>query len=227
MRRLAALLLLGALVAGCGGGAKKSTISVEQIVSGSTAKTAAVKSFHFVLTVEHPPPSSGLSLASAEGDVAVPDRVRADASGTFAGIPLKSELVFVGDRHFFKDPLTQRWRTLDVKTNPIAFFNPAKGVLAVVKQARGLVDDGSETVGGADCYRLKGTVPASALAAFLGTTPSALSVPVELWIGKRDLLLRQVRASGPAAPGEAKDVSRTVSVSRFDEHVTISVPSGQ
>ena len=86
----------------------------------------------------------------------------------------------------------------------MAFFDPAKGVLAVIKGARSVVTIGSEEVGGVASYRLTAKVRAGALTPLLGNSASAELLPVELWIGKGDMLLRRIRLAGPTTSSESK-----------------------
>lgn len=216
---LAGALVGVLLLVACGGGGGGKQPSAAEITSQTTEKTGAVKSFHFTLKVEHAPPSAtGLSLTFAEGDLIVPGRLKAKISGTLSGVPLASELVIIGRRDFIKDPLTRRWRTLDITTSPFAFFDPRKGVLAIVKGARELKTVGSESVGGVDAYHLTGTVPASEVAALLGSASGGGLDPVELWVGKDDLILRRITVQ------ERGGATRAVEVSGFGTRVVIEAP---
>ena len=123
MRVAAALLLVLALPA-CGGNDAPAGPSPQTIVTRSIARTGAQKSFHFKLNVENPPAStSGLSLTFADGDVVVPDRLKAKVAGTFSGIPITSRVVFAGPRQFLENPLTGKWQSFSTETSPIAFFS--------------------------------------------------------------------------------------------------------
>ena len=211
------------LAAGCGG---SSGPSASELVTESVSKTAAVKTFHLVIDVEHvPAPSSGLGLTFVDGDVVVPDRLRGRVGGTFLGVPLSSELVVVGDQYFLKIPFTGKWRKIDVSTLPSAFFDPEQGLLAVIASATDLRRDGSEDVGGVPSYRLKGKVQADSLKPLLNGAEGTQLLPIELWIGKDDMLLRRLRLSGPVSPDEGEDATRTVELSAFDEPVQITAPA--
>jgi len=222
-------LLLGAVLClflvGCGGGDEEPSLSAQEIVDRAVEATGEVGSFHFALDFgDVPLAGSGLRIAKAEGDVVVPDRVRASFSGSFGGIGLESELVIIGGDGFLKDPLTGRWRMLEIGTSPLDYFDPASGVLAVMRSIDDLELAGSDEVGGIEAYRLTGTASARDVSPLLAVPPSDLRVPVELWVGKVDFLLRILRVSGPVAEGEPSDVVRTVDVSGFDEPVEIEKP---
>lgn len=221
---LAAGLLMVMLAAGCGGGA--STPSAAQIIAQSATRTAAVKSFHVVVSVEHvPSPAAGMSIKFLEGDLVVPNRLHAHISGTLQGVSLTTELIAVGTKYFLKDPFTGVWRAVDLATTPMAFFDPAKGVLAVIKGARSAATSGSEEVDGVASYRLTANVRANALTPLLGNPATAELLPVELWIGKPDMLLRRIRLAGPITSSESKAAARTIELSAFGEPVRIVAPT--
>jgi len=223
-RVLAPVALLIVLAAGCGGSPGPSA---SQIVERSATATSALKSFHLLVHIENVPAAkTGVSLTFVDGDVAVPDRVRARVAGTFNAVPLASELIVVGDRHFLKNPFTGAWESASIAMTAVAFFDPAKGVLAVIKNASDLESDGSEAVGGVDCFRLKAKVRGDAVAPLLGNAAAGSKLlPVSLWIGKKDDLLRRVRLSGPIGAGEGAAAVRTVELSKFDQPVQISAPA--
>jgi hypothetical protein len=224
-RRLvpAAALVLVVVAAGCGG---TSGPTAKELVTQSIAATSAVKTFHLAVDIENvPAPRTGLGLTSVDGDVIVPDRLHGRVSGTFLGLSLSTDLVVVGHDYFLKVPFTGKWRKIDVSTLPSAFFDPKKGILAVIDGASDIARDGSEDVGGVPCYRLKGTVQADTLKALLGGAEGTQPLTLELWVGKDDKLLRRLRLTGPVAPNESADSVRTVELSAFDEPVQIVAPS--
>jgi predicted small lipoprotein YifL len=218
VRPLLVLALLATL-AGCGGAAKGPPPA--QIVAAATKATSAEKSFHFVYDEQHGPPSNkGLHLIYADGDVVLPGNVKADVTGTLLGLPLRSTLIVVDGKYYVRNPFTQAWQTVSVATNPVAFFNPAKGVLAVIAGATQLESAGSDKV----AYRVKGKVPVSAITPILGNAASSKLVDVELWIDKQSSRLLRVRISGPVESGDPSNAVRTVDLSNYGKTVLITVP---
>jgi lipoprotein LprG len=217
-------LCVGLLMAGCGGGEKAPPTRV--IVKRGVERTAALRSFHFVLKVAHAPSrSGGLTVTFADGDILVPDRLRARVNGTLSRVPLETTIVSVGDRSFLQDPVTKQWRAFAVGANPAALFDPAKGVLAGIRSATGLEQAGSEQVGGVGTYRLKGRVSASAVAPLVGVESSQRLVRLTIWVGQRDFVLRRLRLEGAVAQSEPTDIVRTVELSKFNESKTIVPPA--
>jgi LppX_LprAFG lipoprotein len=224
-RTVIAALLCAFLFAGCGGGSSDDP-DASEIVAAATEQTAAAESFRFSLEVENVPPAdSGLSLTSADGEVVVPDRLRAEASGTFSRIPIETELVLVGDDDYFLDPLTRQWRRLDVGTSPVELFDPAKGVLGVIENAQDVEYAGEESVRGVPTHHLTGTIEASDAAPLLAVSNATDElVDVELWIGKDDSLLRRIVVRGPVGAGEPDEAARTVELDDFGQEFAIEAP---
>jgi outer membrane lipoprotein-sorting protein len=222
LRSLAVILLAG-LATACGGGEQQP--SAKDIVDRAASATRAQKSFHFVFDEKNGPKSTtGVHLVFAEGDIAVPDKVKADVSGTFQGLPLRSQLVVAGGKYYLKDPFTGKWREVSINTNPIAFFDPAKGVLAVITNATKLELVGSEKVGGADTYHLKGKTTVGSITPLLGNPPGTRLVDVELWVDKETDLLARLRLSGPVEKGDPTGAVRTIEASRYGVAVPIVAP---
>jgi lipoprotein LprG len=217
-------LVLAAAV-GCGGGGGGP--SAEELVRESVDATAAIQSFHFTLDVQGVPrTSAGLQLTAAEGDVLTPDRARADVTGNFAGTPITTQVVAIGDDVWLKNPLSGDWQPIDVSATPLALLDPSQGVLGVMTGITDPTDEGTEELNGVELRKIGGSAPARDVAPLVAVAPSDRDVPVTLWIGEEDRLLRRIEVSGPVADGEPADALRVVEVSRFDEPVTIEAPEG-
>jgi len=223
---VSALAALLATTGGCGGSTTKDQAAGALLQAG-VEKTSAAKSFHFTLDVQNvPKTASGLQLTGAEGDVAVPDRARADVTGNFAGTAIATQIVAMGDEVWLKNPLTGTWQRIDVSTTPIALLDPAKGVLGVMSKVSEPKDAGTEDVDGVALRKISGTASAADVAPLVAVGPSSRKVPVTLWIGEKDHLLRRIEIRGPVAEGEPKDALRVIEISRFDQPVTIERPEG-
>jgi hypothetical protein len=219
------LLVAALAVPGCGGGGGGA--SPDQLVADSVAATKQVKSFHFNLDIENVPASTaGLQLTAAEGDALVPDRVEAQASGRFAGIPLTTELRAIGGTIWIKNPLSGDWQKVDVHTTPAFLLDPRQGVLGVMQAVTGLEKAGSEDVGGVATTRLRGRAAAADVAPLVAVSPGKGQVDMTLWIGDDDKVLRRIQVTGPVAEGEPADASRVVEISRLGEKVTVVPPEG-
>jgi hypothetical protein len=219
------VILLGLLGAACGGGGNEPKQSAAEIVARAATATGAEQRFHFVFDEKNGPRSTkGVHLVFAEGDIAAPGKVKADVSGTFEGLPIHTQLVVAGGKTYLKNPLTGTWQAVDVGTNPVSFFDPARGVLAVIKGARQLTVDGSEKVGDVDAYRLSGKTTVGSISPLLGNPPGTRLVDVELWVDEKTDRLVRLRLIGKVRAEDPADVERTVEVSRYGTVVPIVPP---
>jgi hypothetical protein len=225
--RLVALLgaiVLAGLVGACGGSSQQQP-AAKAVVTRAARATQAESRFHFVFDEKKGPKStSGVHLVFADGDISVPDRLKADVSGTFQGVPLRSSLIVAGGKYFLRNPFTGSWGEVSVKTNPVTFFDPAKGVLAVMKHATRLELVGSDAIAGADAYHLRGKTTVGAIAPLLGNPPGARLVDVELWVDKKTDRLVRLRLSGAVEDGDSAATERTIEISRYGVVVPIAPP---
>ena len=179
-------------------------------------------SFHFRL--EHrtgaTPLGAGFVIDEAEGEVVKPDKISARFTGSFGGFAIKSGLINLGDSSYMTNPLTGKWERVPPEVSPLGFFNPSRGIGAIMSQ----VVQPSLLSAKGDAYRLKGRLPAEALASLLGTTVKGSTVAVEFTLEADGLYLLQAIIDGRVTPTEEDGVVRVITLSRFDEPVDIKAP---
>lgn len=233
MATLRASLALAAclLLAACAGpGASQATptpaLTEQQIADKAVQALSAVSSFHFDLTTDTggKPAGSSFSLVSAAGDAVRPDKLAATIQAAVGGFTAKLQYISVGDKHFMTDPISRQWTAVPPQFNTIAVFSPEQGAPAIVKSMRDLKKQGTEKVDGVDCYHLTGTTQGDVLQALLGASAPG-QLKAEVWIGTSDFLARQIKIVGVIFQGDPDGTVRTLKLSKFNEHVTISAPT--
>src|SRR5437660_12634662 len=73
------LFTLLLLLAACGGSDNTSVPDAHQLISKAQAAIKAVTAYHFKLTTDHPGTGATLTILKAEGDIAVPDKLKTNA----------------------------------------------------------------------------------------------------------------------------------------------------
>ena len=182
-------------------------------------------SFHFHLHHE----AGGTELMpqfvidEAEGDVVSPDQISISFSGSFAArFAIEASLITLGAYSYMTNPLTGQWEAVATGVSPLGFFSPTRGIDAIMSQVEQLYL--LENGGRQETYRLGGTVAAEALASLLGPTLEGVDVRAELTIDADSLYLLQVRVLGRVIPSDAEDIVRVITLSAFDEPVSIEAP---
>jgi hypothetical protein len=227
------MLLAGlALAAACGGGGEKAAPTpatlppADELLPKVVERVGAVKSFHFRLEHENglSPMPLGLKLKTAEGDVQVPDRMKAKLEADVAGALLRVEVVGIGEEGWMTNPFSHEWQPLPAGTTISAIFDPAAGIQAVAGSLQDVRVVGVEKVGGDNTYLLEGQIDSGVLKAAVPIAEPGLTVNVKVWVGVDDYNIRQVRLEGPFASGEPENIVRILILSNFDEPVSIEPP---
>jgi len=224
----ATLLLLALLLAVCGGDEEApppaDIPAPDTILEGAAARMQQVQSFHFVLDHENGATQivGGIDMTSAEGDLVAPDQMQATIEGSLGPLDFDTGLVILGEDAWLQNPVTQRWDSEDITIDQV--FDPREGVVALMHAARSPRVTAIEEVDGADSYRIEATLDSGDLTLLPGDPQPGREVPTTAWIGVDDQLVRKVELRGPVASGESDDLVRRLTLSRFDEDVSIAPP---
>lgn len=225
VRRTRACLLVLALALLAGACGQTAQLPPDQIMNKTIPAMQAANSFHFTLdTSKIQKPMPGLFLTKAEGDVVKPDKLAGSVSALYSGVPINVKVVVDGTSQYMTDPASARWGAMPAYFDVAQFFNPSKGISDILSNVKGLANDGTENVGGVDTYRLKATVPTSALKSLSSEITAQGDVTATLWVGSGDFLLRQVRLQGPLINGEPSDIMRTITIKDYNKPVNIETP---
>ncbi len=198
----------------------------EAVLARSGEVMAALESFHFRLSHRSgsTPLLLNLAITEAEGDVVKPDRLSLDLSGAFGNLAVRASLIAIGDTTYMTNPITGGWETAAAGVSPLGFFDPGKGVAAMMSSIQ-QPSLAQEAQGGQQVYRIRGKLAADALAPLLGTTVQGSTVDVELAIDTQRLYLLEAVVAGRVTPAEADGVVRVITLSRFNEPITIEPPT--
>ena len=203
-----------------------TSLDAEAILKQSGQVMQAMESFHFRLSHEKGSMelSPGLLIHEVEGDVMNPDELSVSFTGVYGtGFAVKARLISLGDNSYMTNPLTGQWQAMASSVSPLDFFNPGWGIAAMMLRV-GQASPLGEKRDKKGVYRMSGDLPAEALAPLLGPTLKDTSVRVELTIDTNDLYLLEARFSGRVIPTDIDGVVRVITVSAFNEPVTIKAP---
>ena len=210
------------------GGSDSPPVAVDdpaRILEASVAAVEDVDSFHFTLEHENgsTPMPLNLELVSAEGDVAVPDRLKAEIRAKAASLNVRLDVIGIGEDTWVTNPFSRRWERLPgAALRDIA--NPAALVEALVASLQDVRIDGRSEVDGVSTYHLKGSLDSGMLAEALPIAEPGHTASVDLYVAEDDSLPRRARIAGRLSNADTENIVRLVDFSRYNEPVTIEAP---
>ncbi|HEX6542463.1 MAG TPA: LppX_LprAFG lipoprotein [Ktedonobacterales bacterium] len=221
------ILLASFVLAGCN---QVSLPSAATLLAGAQQHFNDAKSFHFVMTADHLGPKqdgdpSLSSLSAAEGDVQRPDKLSANGTIDFGGLAVSTQLVIIGQKAWYQNPLNGAWEEDDSYAGFVSLFDPAKGLGVAITSLRNisLPSDGSSN--GTPCWKITGDVDTATLGALMGEAANAAKAPrATICIGKSDGRLYSVVLTGQLVKGDVDKTTRTFVISKYDTPVNIQPP---
>ena len=204
--------------------------TTQQLLTALQKNFRAVNSFHVVLQVQNPGQVTAdqVQIRNANGDVVMPDKVKAQATVMLSGQSVSVNLISVGDSQFITDPITGQWRVIKGVLDPRTLTNPDTGIISLVGKVQNVSQPVSDTVNAIPCWRISGQLDAKTLAFFTGGgVPAGMMLQTIAYIGKGDSLPYRVSVVGMAAVGDTAQTARTFDISNYNETITISAPQIQ
>lgn len=207
--------------------AKKPT--TQQLIATVKKNYSTVKAFHVVMQVENAgtasASSSQIEIRAANGDVIMPDKVKAQATVVLSGQPVTVNLVSIGDTQYITDPITGQWRVIKGLLDPRTLTNPNTGIISLLGKVQNVTQPTDDTVNGTPCWRVSGQLDAKYLAFFTGGgVPAGTMLQTSACVGKSDGLVYQVKVTGEAATGDTPQTTRLFTISNYNENITITAP---
>lgn len=201
--------------------------SAQQLLSALQQNFRTVSAFHVNMQVQNSGAAGPdqVQIHNANGDVAMPDKVKAQATVLMSGQSVTVNLISVGNQQFITDPITGQWRLIKGVLDPRTLTNPDTGIISLISKVQNVSDPASDSVNETPCWRISGQLDAKYLAFFTGGgVPAGTMLQTSACIGKSDSLPYQVSVTGQAAPGDTAQTVRSFDLSNYNENVSITVP---
>jgi LppX_LprAFG lipoprotein len=241
MRRAIACLILTAasalMIASCsppwqhGSAAVVSSLgskpTAQQLLNTIQKNFRTVATFHVTLKVDNLGTTSGsqIQIRTADGDVIMPDKVKAQANVLFSGQPVTVKLISIGNIQYLTDPITGQWRVVKGVLNASTLTNPDTGIISLAGKLQNVTGPTDDAVNGTPCWRVNGLMEAKYLAFFTGGgVPASTMLQTSVCVGKADGLPYQLSVVGQAAKSDTLQTSRTFTISGYNENITITAP---
>ncbi len=199
-----------------------------QLLDAVQKNFRTVNSFHVVLQVQNPGPISGdkIQIHSADGDVLMPDKVKAQASVVLSGQSVTVNLISADNNEYITDPITGQWRIIKGALDLRTLTNPNTGLISLISKLQNISSPASDIVNDVPCWRINGKLDAKNLAFFTGGgVPAGTMLQTNACIGKLDSLPYQVIITGQAAVGDTAQTAYDFALSQYNENISIAAPA--
>jgi len=217
------LCLLVFLLTACGGSDSSPAPDAKKLIKDAQTAILRVTSYHFKLVTANVSTEAKLPIVSAEGDIVVPDKLKANANALLYGNIVQVQMIAIGDQQYVL--LFGAWQATTGLLDPRTLSDPQKGVASILGHIQNPSTPTDSTVGGRACWQINGKLDPVYLAGITGGgAPAGSTDDITSCIGKTDKLPYQVIIKGPAATGDTDKTVRTFTLSNFGENVTIEAP---
>src|ERR1700737_4794820 len=107
----------------------------------------SVTAFHFVLQTQNLSnvTQSQVQVRSANGDIIMPDKIKAQGTVILSGQAVIVNLISIGDSQYITDPITGRWRTIKGVLDPRILSSPDTGIISLVGKLQKLTAPTDDT----------------------------------------------------------------------------------
>jgi len=201
--------------------------TTKQLLAALQKNFRNVSAFHVTMQVNNPGKAitNGIQLLNANGDIVMPDKVKAQATVVLSGQSITVNLISIANNQFITDPITGQWRVIKGLLDPRTLTNPDTGIASLIGKVQNVSQPADDTVNGVPCWRVTGQLDAKYLAFFTGGgVPSGTMLQTTSCIGKSDMLPYQLKVTGQAASWDMTNTSRTFLISNYNENISISPP---
>ncbi len=215
--------LLAFLLSACGGSGSSQVPDAKQLIKDAQAAILRVTSYHFKLVTANVGTQAKLPIVGAEGDIVVPDKLKANANTLLLGNIVQVQIIAIGNQQYIL--LFGAWQATTGLLDPRTLSDPQKGVASILGHIQNPSTPTDSTVGGRPCWQIKGKLDPAYLTGITGGgAPAGSTDDITSCIGKTDKLPYQIIIKGPAAAGDTDKTVRTFTLSNFGEQVTIEAP---
>ncbi len=224
----AMLLLLLVIFTSCGSDEPTpvpvaTPVTASEAVELSRDAMSALDSFSFQLTHEsgHTTLSGALQLTRAGGLVAT-NGLDLEAEANIGRAFVRIEAIVIDEQTWMTNPLTGVWSEIAPEDSPFSFLDPVKLVADILGDTQqAAYSTGGD--GGGD-LKVAGTIPAQSLAALVGTVDPDAVPSVVLTLDPNNKRLKKIVISGVVQPEDEPDTIRVITLSKFDEQVSLEPP---
>lgn len=182
------VLALVIVLAGCAG-RDDAALSAKQVATRAAEKLEATEQLHFVIERTGVQAPGALALQQAEGDVVIPDKIRAKVQASTFGITSELGVVAIGDQQWMTNPLSGQWQALAADAMPVnlrLLFDPQSGVAGLLRTG-----EWTEVASDGGVYTIRATFDGQQLATMTSGLIAQGAVDLRAKINAQDFFLAE------------------------------------
>ena len=202
-----------------------------EVITGAGEAMLQAPSFHFKIDISGKSvilnQLTQLSLRSAEGDFARPDKMGVHLKVLAAGLAAELDMIALGNEQYLTNVLTKKWEVLppEFGFNPAIMFDPQMGLEQILKA--GLDNPhwiGVEDLNGQSLYHLQGSIGGDKLQGMSGGLISTGAVDVDLWLDPNTNLPHKAVIVDKGSDAE-NPTTWTMTFSSYGKETNIAAPT--
>ena len=223
-RRGISLLVVAAVLTGCGGGEPEE--SADDLLSRAKTTLDDAESAHFVLTSENAP-TTGTLLVGGEGDIARPSSFEGTLNVLALGSTVDLEVVSVDGTVYAQLPFTNGFSVVDPAEfgfgDPGALLDPETGISQLLAEAEKAELGEESRVDGEVVREVTAELPGDLVERLLTSEDPDQPVQASFSIATDSGQLRRAELTGPFFTAD-EDATYTLDLSDFGADVEITAP---
>jgi len=165
--------------------------------------------------------SGGLELTRA-GGVVTQNGLDLEAEAKIGRAFVRVEAVVIDDQTWMTNPLTGAWSEIPPEDSPFSFLDPVKLVADILGDTQDAVFPENPRANGD--ITITGRIKATALAALVGVVDPDAVPAVTLTLSSDTYLLKKIVIVGVTQPEDDENTTRVISLSEFDNPVSLKPP---
>jgi hypothetical protein len=221
---LAALLLAGPVLAGCG--SSQPSESASDLLAKAKKSLDGAKSVHFVLSSKGAP-TSGSGVVGGEGDILRPSSFQGTLKALISGATVDLKVVSVDGAFYAQLPFTSSYQKVDPTqfgfNDPGLLLDPDTGISQFLAKAEHAKLGDEKRIRSEVVEEVTAQLPGDLVKQILTSQDPSKPVPATFSIVKNSGELRRAVLTGPFFTAQ-DDATYTLDLSNFGEDVQISAP---
>lgn len=202
--------------------------TAESVLADAAGRWDETDSLHFTLEAggdSYLDSDRTILLSEAEGDLARPDSVTANARVSVSIATVNVNITVIGEDAYMTNLVTGNWEEApgDFNYNPALLFNPDDGLGPIMQDIRNAELDGTEEINGRQAHRVTGLVTDDQIEDITAGSIVGDDIDVTIWVAEDNHEVLRLYLSAPGS-GDGEETTWDLHFTDHNQDVTIEPP---